>query len=183
MKEAGKHHHDTLSDTQKIATAVASVREALESEHLTAVEKNEVLSAVVAAVKPNHERTHVVLVLRPFFRGIRSETVPQILILIIPMNKTVTSAIRFTWRASHRASCVPFGLRTWLKAGKRYASNNCCKTHNRDQNSLGVSFRFLIAHHNARSFSASAYEAETDILRLFLLHLTKPLQAVLIRRA
>lgn len=83
VHETGKQHQDVLPDLAKIATAVASVREALESDYLTNVEKNEILSAVVAAVKPNEDRTHIVLVLRPFFCGVPSETVPQILIRVI----------------------------------------------------------------------------------------------------
>ncbi len=86
VQDVGKKHHEMLSDAQKIATAVASVREALESEHLAPVEKNEILSAVVAAVKPNEDRTHIVLVLRPFFCGVPSETVPQILMRVIMLS-------------------------------------------------------------------------------------------------
>ena len=50
VQDAGKQHRKTLTAAEKIAVAVASVREALESEHLTPVEKNEILSNVVAAL-------------------------------------------------------------------------------------------------------------------------------------
>lgn len=79
-----------LTDAAKVAAAVASVREALESDHLTDVEKNQILSTVVATIKPNLNKDHVVLALRPFFYGARLETVPQILIRV--MVTSITSA-------------------------------------------------------------------------------------------
>jgi hypothetical protein len=49
-----------------IAAALASAAEALNSPHLEPVEKNQILSAVVGAVKPNQDVSEVVLSLRPF---------------------------------------------------------------------------------------------------------------------
>ncbi len=88
-QETGKQQQEMLTDAAKAAVAVASVREALESEHLTDVEKNQILSAVVATIKPNLNKDHVVLALRPFFYGARSETVPQILIRVMVTELTI----------------------------------------------------------------------------------------------
>ena len=68
--EFGKLQNEVLTDTAKIAVAVSSVRKALKSEHLAPVEKNQILSAVVATIKPNLDKNHVVLALRPFFTAL-----------------------------------------------------------------------------------------------------------------
>jgi len=49
-----------------IAKALESAATALNSPHLADVEKNEILSAVVATVKPSQDMSEVVLSLRPF---------------------------------------------------------------------------------------------------------------------
>ncbi len=69
-QESGKQQQEMLTDTAKVAAAISSVREALGSEHLTPVEKNQILSAVVATIKPNLDKNHVVLALRPFFMAL-----------------------------------------------------------------------------------------------------------------
>lgn len=71
-----------LPTPEAIAKVLDNVRQALLSPHLTPVEKNEILSAVVADVRPSEASTEIVLALRSFIFGLMSETYSRILIRV-----------------------------------------------------------------------------------------------------
>lgn len=56
-----------LTSAEMITSVLSDVHEALESPHLTDVEKNELLSEVVTRIEPSLDRSEVTLVLRSFF--------------------------------------------------------------------------------------------------------------------